>query len=131
MFELYKLPIKPVSTNETLAFSKSAGRFVKTKIARRYKDDLLMILPKKTIPDGELMLIARFGLSNNASDTDNCIKPFQDALQTRYGFNDKLVKAYVVEGVDVKVGHEFIEFALITKKELSETLMLASCSSLL
>ena len=112
---MYKLQIKALSVNESLAWSKRAGIYVKTKAAKKYREDLILILPKIIIPDGELTLIAIFGLSNANSDTDNLIKNFQDGLQAKYGFNDKRIKSYFIESEMVKKGSEFIEFSIIKK----------------
>jgi len=44
------------------------------------------------------------------ADWDNPIKPFQDILQKRYGFNDKDIFRAVVEKVKTHKGEEFVYF---------------------
>ena len=68
------------------------------------------MLPKLKIPTGKLEIIIIFGFSSSASDWDNPIKPFQDILQKRYGFNDSRVYKATITKEIVKKGHEFIEF---------------------
>lgn len=63
------------------------------------------------VPEGKLLLNITFGLSSKNADWDNPIKPFQDVLQIKYGFNDRRVYKGVIEKVDVKKGEEFIEFS--------------------
>ncbi|MDY7025971.1 MAG: hypothetical protein SVC26_06500, partial [Pseudomonadota bacterium] len=67
--------IKPISVNQAWQ-----GRRFKTPHYKAYEQELLLKLPKSIdIPEGELALLATFGLSNyKASDYDNPIKPFQD-----------------------------------------------------
>jgi hypothetical protein len=52
-------------------------------------------------------------MSNVLSDWDNPVKPFQDILQKRYGFNDKNIFKAVVTKVKVPRGYEFIDFEII------------------
>lgn len=46
------------------------------------------------------------------SDFDNPIKPFQDVLQAKYGFNDSRIVEAVVRKVKTKKGQEYIKFAI-------------------
>tara|TARA_R110000772_G_scaffold29709_1_gene74116 strand:- start:445 stop:774 length:330 start_codon:yes stop_codon:yes gene_type:complete len=108
-----KINIKPLSVNECFQ-----GRRFKNIKYKKYEKELIFMLPKLQIPAGKLEITIIFGFSSSASDWDNPIKPFQDILQKRYGFNDSRVyKATVIKEI-VKKGQEFIEFdikALIIK----------------
>ena len=90
---------------------------------KRYKTDKYRIYCK--IVDGQLQRTALvvwphsvfkikllFGVSTTLSDWDNPVKPFQDILSKRYGFNDKKIREAEVKIVIVKKGEEFIEFQL-------------------
>lgn len=89
---------------------------------RRFKSDeyksyirvlTLKYLPKKIeLPEPPYIIYFNFGFSSSLSDWDNPIKPFQDIIAAKYGFNDKLIKKGVVEIFDVKKGEEFIEFKI-------------------
>ncbi len=102
-----KLDIKPLSVNQCWQ-----GKRFKTPKYKKYESDLLMILPKLTVPDGPLELYLKWGFSSAASDWDNPIKPFQDVLQKKYDFNDSRVVRAITEKVKVKKGEEFIEFEI-------------------
>lgn len=102
-----RLDIKPLSVNQVWQ-----GKRFKTKTYKDYEKTLMLILPKFEVPDGPLTLYLEFGFSNSASDWDNPIKPFQDILQKKYGFNDSRVMEAHVKKTKVKKGHEFIEWGL-------------------
>lgn len=108
-----KIEIKPMSVNERSTVSPK-GRIVKTQAFKNYCDGLFYILPK--IPQarfsGNLKLTACFGLSNPAADLDNCVKPFQDALQLKYKFNDSQIYKLDLEKVLVPKGKEYIAFMI-------------------
>ena len=106
-----RLDIKPLSVNQVWQ-----GKRFKTKAYKKYERDLLSILRPFTVPDGDLMLTLEFGFSNSGSDWDNPIKPFQDVLQKKYGFNDSRVVEAHVKKVKVKKGFEYIEWGLYAKK---------------
>ena len=108
-----RVDIKPLSINE--AFQ---GRRFKTKAYKKYERDMLKILPKLKVPEGELSLKIEFGLSTKAADIDNPIKCFVDCLQKAYGFDDKMIYKLHVEKVIVKRGKEYIDFTI---KSLAKT----------
>lgn len=104
---MVKIPIKPLSVNDVWQ-----GRRFKTKDYSVYEQELYYTLPKLKIPEGKLTLTLIFGFSSKGSDIDNCIKPFTDVLQKKYGFNDnRIYKLYVVKR-DVKKGREYIDFEI-------------------
>ena len=100
-----KVNIKPMSVNQVWQ-----GKRFKTPSYKKYRADLQAILPCIIIPDGELSVQYLFGVSNMGSDVDNLVKPFQDALQEKYGFNDSKIIEFKASKVKVKKGDEFIKF---------------------
>ena len=102
------LDIKPMSVNEAY---KGEVRISPTYTA--YKHKVRCKLLEMDIPYSEKYLIKiNFGLSNNSADWDNPIKPFQDILQTKYKFNDKVIFKGIIEKWIVPKGYEFIEFKI-------------------
>lgn len=108
MTPVIKVKVKPLSVNRVWQ-----GRRFKTKEYKDYETLVLSLLPDALeIPDGELQVVYEFGLSNMSSDWDNPVKPFQDVLQKKYGFNDsRIVKAVVIKS-KVDKGEEFIAFSI-------------------
>jgi len=103
-----KLNIKPLSVNEAWQ-----GRRFKTDKYKKYESDILLLLPNTLkIPTQNIRLFIEFGFSNNASDIDNCLKPFLDCLQKKYGFNDKLINELNVRKIKVAKGYEHIIFEI-------------------
>jgi Holliday junction resolvase RusA-like endonuclease len=100
-----KINIKPMSFNRAYR-----GRVFKSQEYKQYTRDIPFLLPKITVPEGELRLDITFGFSNKASDIDNCIKAFLDLLQDCYGFNDKMVYELNVKKEIVVKGKEYIDF---------------------
>lgn len=102
---MLELKIKPLSINEAYK-----GRRYKTDKYIKYKRDVLLMLPKITIPEGFLQIELCFGFSSFGSDFDNPVKPFVDILQKKYGFNDNRIKHAVISIENVKKGKEYIRF---------------------
>ena len=100
--------IKPMSVNEAWQ-----GKRFKTDKYKSFEKELLLMLKKIEIPEGKLLLRATFGLSSKNADWDNPIKPFQDVIQKKYGFNDRRIYKGEIEKKDVKKGFEYIEFQLL------------------
>ena len=79
-----KIEVKPLSVNRAWQ-----GRRFKTKEYKEYEEYVLFLLPNKKIPKNvKLRVRYEFGV-NKLSDWDNLVKPFQDILQKKYGFNDR------------------------------------------
>lgn len=108
---MIRVEIKPLSVNEAWQ-----GKRFKTAKYKKYETDLLYLLPKIKIPSPPFIIHLKFGFSSTASDWDNPIKPTQDVLQKKYGFNDKLIKRAIVDVEDVKKGQEYFEFKIETLK---------------
>jgi len=99
------IKIKPLSVNQAWC-----GKRFKTPAYKAYETELLWLLPKLTVPKGQLFFYIEVGFSNKASDIDNILKPFQDVLQKRYGFDDKdIYELQVVKDI-VPRGKEYIKF---------------------
>lgn len=106
---MVRIDIKPLSVNEAWK-----GRRFKTDAYIVYQNTLLWLLPKMVVPSPPYQIHFKFGFSNSLSDWDNPVKPTQDILSKKYGFNDKLIRRAIVETEIVKKGEEYIEFELKT-----------------
>ena len=104
---MVNIPIKPLTVNQAWQ-----GRRVKTAKYRKYERDLLLLLPPFKVPDGDLGIELVFGVSYSGSDWDNPVKPFQDVLQKKYGFNDSRIIEASVFKLKVAKGQEFIEWRI-------------------
>ena len=105
---MIEIKIKPMSVNDVWQ-----GRRFKSPAYKQYEKAVLYMLPKKiNIPEPPFVLTLEFGFSSASSDWDNPIKPFQDILAKKYGFNDKLIKKGVVTIETVKKGQEYVKFKL-------------------
>lgn len=101
-----KIYIKPLSVNAAYQ-----GRRFKTKEHDKYCDAVSLLLPNDlTIPDGYLKVEYEFGLSSNGGDWDNPVKPLQDILSKKYGFNDNKIMIATIKKVIVPKGKEYIKF---------------------
>ena len=112
MSDFIRIDIKPLSVNDAWK-----GRRFKTDEYKAYERSVLLLLRPLKIPDGLLEIHLEWGFSSNGSDYDNPIKPFQDCLQKKYGFNDNKIKRALIEIVKVKKGEEYIKFKI---KELEQ-----------
>lgn len=103
-----KVQIKPMSVNQAWQ-----GRRFKSPAYKAYEEELLWKLPSFDVPDGSLQVFYTFGVSSKLCDWDNPVKPFQDVLQKKYGFDDRRIEKAVVEKVLVPKGDEFVEFEIV------------------
>lgn len=104
--------IKPLTVNQCWA-----GKRFKTPEYKKYEYDLFYLLPKEFyVPEPPFIILLQFGVSSVLSDWDNPIKPFQDVLQKKYGFNDKHIRKGIVEIEVVQKGNEYIAFELLNYK---------------
>jgi len=105
-----RINLKALSVNQAWQ-----GRRYKTASYKTYEKNAFLMLPipsEVDIPEGDLRVYYEFGLSNWRADYDNQVKPFQDILQRRYGFDDcRIVEAHIKK-VKTKKGEEYIEFKL-------------------
>jgi hypothetical protein len=101
--------IKPLSVNDCWQ-----GKRFKTSKYKSYEQELLLTLPKINLPKPPFEIYFEFGFSNVMSDWDNPVKPLQDILQKKYGFNDKDIYRAVVNKVMVKKGEEYFKVKIMT-----------------
>lgn len=99
--------IKPLSVNNCWQ-----GKRFKTKAYKDYEAELLYTLPAQTLPEPPYRVYFEFGFSNICSDWDNPIKPLQDIMQKKYGFNDRDIVEANVKKVKVKKGGDYFKFSL-------------------
>lgn len=104
-----KIELPPLSVNKCWQ-----GRRYKTKEYLNYQEDLLLVLPKKKLPEPPYRIYFEFGFSNKASDWDNPVKPLQDIMQKKYGFDDKDIYEANVKKIIVKKGYEYFKVKLET-----------------
>lgn len=108
---IIKRKIKLLSVNECWQ-----GKRFKTEAYKAYEYELLLTLPLQKLPQPPYSIYFEFGASNKSADWDNPIKPLQDILQKKYGFNDKdIFEAHVLKKVVAK-GAEYFFAKLETFK---------------
>ena len=91
-----RIDIKPLSVNQAWQ-----GRRFKTRSYHLYERILLSLLPDSyPIPKGKICAYYKFGLSSKNADCDNLIKPFQDILSKKYGFDDKRIYCVIAKKID-------------------------------
>lgn len=103
-----QIHIKPMSVNEAWQ-----GKRYKTPAYKAYEQEVMLLLPNTyEVPaEGGLEINFEFGL-NTLADWDNPIKPLQDILQKKYGFNDsRVLKGTVIKNV-VKKGEGYFIFSI-------------------
>lgn len=110
-----QIQIKPLSINKAWQ-----GRRFKTPEYKQWREQVNWLLKPYDVPDGDLCLFLEFGVSNMGSDTDNMIKPFQDALQEKYGFNDSRIVSLQAKKTKVAKGSEYIKWSLLSTDEVIE-----------
>jgi Holliday junction resolvase RusA-like endonuclease len=103
------LKIKPLSVNEAWQ-----GQRFKTKSYSAFEKLVLLSLRPMPIPQPPFSVSFEFGMSNSLSDYDNPVKPLQDVLQKKYGFNDKDIFEAHIRKVKVKNGDEYFKFSMKT-----------------
>lgn len=89
------------------------GRRFKTPEYKAWREQINWMLPPSIeVPEGRMMLMVTFGVSSKLCDFDNPVKCFVDALQEKYGFNDRQIYVGLVAKVDVPKGKEYIKWDL-------------------
>ena len=105
-----RLPLKAVSTNQLYV-----GKKIKSRLARQFEADVAVLLkanaPDITLPDGDLTLHLRFGITRR-SDVSNCVKLLEDCIARHYGINDRRFAGLTMVRQHVKPGQEFIVFEI-------------------
>ena len=101
-----EISTKPMSVNEAWQ-----GRRYKSKPYKTYEAQLLYSLPSLETPEPPYRITFEFGISK-ATDWDNPIKPLQDILCKKYGFDDRDIYEGIVKKTVVKKGKEFFKARL-------------------
>lgn len=104
-----RIGVKPLSVNEVWQ-----GRRFKTPKYNSYSKLVLLSLPKFRLPAPPYRLFYEFGVSSKLADIDNNIKPFQDLLCQKYGFDDREIFELNVRKVITARGREYISFRIET-----------------
>lgn len=113
---MWTLPIVPISLNNFYHNVQGKGR-VKTKKAKKWCEDLYLLLPMVDLPQGHFGLMMHFGTPYYATaDLDNMVKPVVDVMQAKWEFNDKLIDNYVLRKSKTIMGCGFIEFRFLQIK---------------
>lgn len=102
-----RINIAPLSVNQCWQ-----GKRFKTKKYVSYEKEVLLTLRPIKLPIAPFSVYYEFGMSNSLSDIDNPLKPLQDILQKKYGFNDKDIFEMHVVKKKVKKGEEYFEFEI-------------------
>jgi len=102
----YVIGIKPLSVNRAWQ-----GKRFKSPAYKSYEKYVALLLPASIdVPEGALEVVYEFGVSNMGSDVDNPVKPIQDILQKRYGFNDSRIIKITATKTKVAKGQEYVSF---------------------
>lgn len=104
---IHIVKVKPLSVNQAWQ-----GRRFKTEKYKSYERELLLQLQPLKVPDGHLSIYIEFGVFNARFDWDNGIKPFQDILQKKYGFDDSRIYTATVIKRKVPRGEDYIAFKI-------------------
>lgn len=102
-----KVEIKPMTINRAWK-----GRRFKTDEYKKWRNDMVLLLPRLKEFKGRLAVSIVFGFSNVLSDIDNPVKAFLDSLKDKYGIDDRYIYELTVKKEVVKKGKEFIEFEI-------------------
>lgn len=104
MIEEVRVNMKPMSVNRAWQ-----GRRFKSDEYEAYEKEMLLRLPAGRLPEPPYRVHYEFGFSRKDSDYDNPVKPTQDVLQKKYGFDDKEIYEATIKKVLVKKGCEYVK----------------------
>ena len=103
------LKIKALSIN-----SAYKGRRFRTPAHDTFKTAIKYLLPDHfKLPLPPYCIFFEFGVSSALSDGDNLVKCTQDSIADKYGFNDRLIKRWVIDVEKVEKGKEYIKFKIL------------------
>lgn len=112
MKEPILLDIKPLTVNRAWQ-----GKRYKSPAYKAFREEMMLILPPIDLPEPPFEIWYEWGVSSQLSDFDNPIKTTTDALQQRYGFNDRdIIQAHIRKCL-VPKGKEYIKFKIKTLDE--------------
>jgi hypothetical protein len=99
---------KPLSVNKCWQ-----GQRFKTRDYKKYEKLLLQVLPKiKKMPKSPYFIVFEFGVSSKLADWDNPVKPLQDIIQKKYGFDDRDILTAKVDKKITKKNQEYFKFII-------------------
>lgn len=104
---MIKINIKPLSVNEAWK-----GRRYKTSKYNKYTKNVMLLMPKATIPEGKLKVTIINAFSNHSADIDNPIKMILDIMQKKYKFNDNKIYELNIKKQIVPKGKEYFCFEI-------------------
>ena len=113
-----RINIKPLSVNQCYQ-----GRRFKNNNYKKYELALKLLLKPLKLPKIPYCITYRFGFSSKLSDLDNPVKPLQDILCRKYGFDDRYIYKIIVEKEIVAKGEEYLDFkieSLSKEEEIAE-----------
>lgn len=110
-----RIKIAPLSVNVCWQ-----GKRFKTKKYLAYEKEVLLTLRPIKMPPAPYYVYYEFGMSNSLSDIDNPVKPLQDILQKKYGFNDKDIMEIHIVKEKVKKGEEYFDFEIRTHHKFTQ-----------
>lgn len=102
-----RIDLKPMSVNTAWK-----GKRFKSEEYDVYSQAVMALLPKFEMPAKPYRISYEFGFSTRNADIDNGIKPLQDILCKKYGFNDRDIYFMEIRKVIVKKGLEYIKFRI-------------------
>jgi len=102
---VHKINIKPLSVNDAWQ-----GKRFQTPKYKKYIKDMMIILPRLTVPESRLSVVIEFGFATAASDIDNACKQFIDCISKKFCFNDNRIYHLDVTKCVVGAGNEYIKF---------------------
>jgi len=102
-----RIKIKPLSVNQCWQ-----GKRFKTPKYKSYEKLLTLKLKPLKLPNIPFCITYRFGFSSKLSDLDNPVKPLQDILCRKYGFDDRYIFKIIVEKEIVPKGEEYLDFKI-------------------
>ena len=84
---MIEIKVKPISINEAYT-----GVRYKTDKYRSFKRSCAFLLPNRVdLPKESFYIVYEFGFSDVLSDYDGGLKNFQDVLQEKYNFDDRMI----------------------------------------
>lgn len=104
-----RIPVKPISVNELYLTDQKTGKRFRNPKYDSFLWEMAAELPPVKVPNMPLAVRYEFGVSNPGMDLDNCVKATQDAMATKYDFNDKMIFAFYAKKEVVDKGDEYID----------------------
>lgn len=121
---MIEIKVKPISVNE--AYISNGPRWKSPKY-KTFKRSCAFLLPNRVdVPKESFYIVYEFGFSNVLSDYDGGLKNFQDVLQEKYNFDDRMILGAFLQKKKVNKGDEYIKFKIFSQDQKQEFLQLIS-----